>query len=609
MLISALGAHFISVVFLGVFGRVTKRSLRNEMGLDSASDQYSIGDVVSCQVVQVKKKWKRRQHGIYPDDTDAIEDEGKGEQRPYYEITLSLRESAERSNSKEQEAETHIRTGAVLPAKSLRVLEFVRSKLKDGALVPGFAIVEVKAKHIVRENIVGDKIECKLSFDQLFDEYDEAWLRTPRTLDHEAAKVLTVGEKINRKSLVLTDPKKSSADFKSGTGRLTLISLRPKLVELVDQGEDAKMMMPGPETEIFVGAQVAGYVCHIDPRYGGFIRFLDGLTGLVPKLKGGCKVPLYATMMTKIIAIDVAKTPPKILLGKASMLEPKSETTEEANTTPGFGYSVGDTITRAEVEKVDFHRAIVKLSESVSPSIQVRIHCTMAPFQKADQSSLDDIQDHDGTHPLHPFYKWTAGVELPPLKVIAIQRNRRRTLVDVQLTSPADVNKNAKNMPEYLEGLGSLKKGQKVSGIVGSTGSHNHGIWVLLGPNLSGFLPALEISDVEGTEIPHVSDRFPKGTRVTCYVSRVQKAGAGEPDRVNLTLMNAEFSTPAVGDTILGMVTSSVPARDKPALMVELRGGMTGRCCITELCDHEEWTNLPFGRREWQEDDIKTDKG
>jgi hypothetical protein len=30
--------------------------------------------------------------------------------------------------------------------------------------------------------------------------------------------------------------------------------------------------------------------------------------------------------------------------------------------------------------------------------------------------------------------------------------------------------------------------------------------------------------------------------------------------------------------------------------MLNLRGGLIGRCCITELTDENEWTNMPFGR-------------
>jgi hypothetical protein len=30
--------------------------------------------------------------------------------------------------------------------------------------------------------------------------------------------------------------------------------------------------------------------------------------------------------------------------------------------------------------------------------------------------------------------------------------------------------------------------------------------------------------------------------------------------------------------------------------MVDLRGGYTGRCCITELAEADDWTNMPLGK-------------
>jgi hypothetical protein len=31
--------------------------------------------------------------------------------------------------------------------------------------------------------------------------------------------------------------------------------------------------------------------------------------------------------------------------------------------------------------------------------------------------------------------------------------------------------------------------------------------------------------------------------------------------------------------------------------MLELRGGFSGRCCITELDEPDEWVNMPLGRQ------------
>eukprot|EP00977_Amphora_coffeiformis_P014211 scaffold3937_cov184-Amphora_coffeaeformis.AAC.2 len=527
-------SHFLS----GVFGRVTKRSLRDEMGLSSASDQYSVGDVVSCQVVQVKKKENPR---VTYSDANEIE------LRPYYEITLSLREAEGQSEPQTQESDVHIRTGAVLPAKSLRVLELVNGKSKQGSFVPGYAIVEVKAKHVLRESIEGNKIECKLPYDQLFDEYDERWLKSPHQLDTQAAKTLVVGEKLDQKSLILTDPKKSAMEYKSGTGRLTLISLRPKLIQLIEKGADAKLLMPSPETEIYVGA-------------------------------------------------------------KATPLGQKSDKSEvKAPSTTKAAFDIGDIIANGEVEKIDFNRATVKAPQIPSLDHEVRIHCTLAPFRKNPSSSDKDENNKSGLHPLHPFYRWKVGMRLPPLKVVDVQSTKHGIIVDVQVTAPTEADKSAKRIPDFIRDAHSLSKGQKVTGVVGDTGGANHtGVWVSLGPHISGFLPALEISDEE--DIGHLAERFPRGSRIACSVLVVQSGNKGKQDRVLLTLSGHPSGLPSKGDAILGMINRKASHQDKCALMVDLQGGLKGRCCITELRDRELWTNLPLARALADDDEVSTNE-
>lgn len=583
----------LSVWLAGIFGRVTKRSLRHELGLDSASDQYSIGDVVSCQVSQIKKRDIQR---------ISYSEDGATENRAYYEITLTMREVEEPNDDADQDSEVHIRTGTVLRPKSLRVLELTNSKTRGDILVPGYAIVEVKAKHVLRESMKDSTIECKLPYDQLFDDYDNSWIKSPDILDKEANKVLSVGEKIDRKSLVMTDPKKSSVEYRSGTGRLTLLSLRPKLINLIEKGEASKQMLPSPETEVYVGAKVAGYVCRIDARYGAFVRFLDDLTGLVPKLKGGNELSLFTTVKSTIIAIDVTKQPPKILLDKAAPISPEtgSEKTDTEDASPS--YSIGDIITDGEVETVDFNRVAVKAPNMSSLNYRVRIHCTMAPFEKNRVNSPDESDVvHGEIHNMHPFYHWKVGMRLPPLKVVDIRRSKKVTLVDVQVTEPIEVNKCAIEIPEFFENEQSLLKGQQISGIVGNPGGAKmSGLWVMIGPYLSGFLPSLEIFDSEG-ELDHIAEIYPRGSRVSCTVLNTRS----KRGRVLLTLKDSNLSVPRKGDSVLGRINTKSPGQDECLLAVEVAGGYTGHCCITELRDREEWTNLPLARSHETEEEDK----
>ena len=564
---------------------MTKRSLRNELGLVSALEQYGVGDVVSCQVVQVKKK---------VNDKVSYSSKSNTNSRPYYEITLSLRENQEIQSTAPRDTEVQIRTGAVLPAKTLRVLELVPGKQKEvSSFVPGYAMVEVPAKSVIEGGLEANMIECKLPFDQLFDTYERDCLESPQKLHKLAKKVLVVGEKINQKSILLTNPKKSSTEFKSGTGRLTLVSLRPQLVELAEKGESTDLKMPGPETDIFVGANVAGYVCQIDQRFGAFVRFFDGLTGLVPKLKGGAELPLYATVKATIIAIDVSKSPPKILLGKAQSLsspydKPKSEVPFESS------YKIGDMISQAKVGNIEFEHATAK-SPDLPTNHEIRIHCTMAPF---------DTKTNKKGKELHPFYKWTPGMDLPPLKVVAVKKVGNLVRVDVQVTAPTPANKSAQEIPEFLMAR-TLRKRQRVCGIIGDRGDdENRGVWVMLGPNISGFLYSHELSDNE-KDLSRALDKFPKGTRVSCTVVEVVH---GEGGRVHLSLFEGESRSLAVGDVVLGRINHKHHgvAKDSVALYVDVKGGFTGRCCITELRDREDWVNLPLSTSHWNGDDADT---
>ena len=50
------------------------------------------------------------------------------------------------------------------------------------------------------------------------------------------------------------------------------------------------------------------------------------------------------------------------------------------------------------------------------------------------------------------------------------------------------------------------------------------------------------------------------------------------------------------------------------ALTLDLRGAITGRCCITELCEEDDWENMPLGKTKRvstseEEDDSVPDYG
>jgi hypothetical protein len=53
---------------------------------------------------------------------------------------------------------------------------------------------------------------------------------------------------------------------------------------------------------------------------------------------------------------------------------------------------------------------------------------------------------------------------------------------------------------------------------------------------------------------------------------------------------------PQRADIVVGHINKKSTMQGPPSLMLNLRGGLIGRCCITELTDENEWTNMPFGR-------------
>ena len=53
---------------------------------------------------------------------------------------------------------------------------------------------------------------------------------------------------------------------------------------------------------------------------------------------------------------------------------------------------------------------------------------------------------------------------------------------------------------------------------------------------------------------------------------------------------------PEIGALVVGRIDKSIPSLAPPDLMLDLRHGFIGRCCITELLETDDWTNFPLGR-------------
>ena len=355
-----------------VYGKVTARSLAAELGVQDHRADYHVGDVVQCRIINCKKRSNSKSH------------DGQ------YDLNLSL--NVQRGVSEEMEdAVTHddkshpveLKAGAVLPEKCMRVVEIVNSiPKKDGLYIPGHAIVRIKSKYLVKDDSVKTlpHVECKLPFDQLMDSYAEKDIESAESLDRLAKGMLTVGKKIDHKGLVLSDPKKSTDEYASGLGRLPIVSLRPKLIETAesqtsDRNTYESPLIPTEDTHLFMGAFVQGYVTQVNPKHGSFIRFLNRVTGLVPKVKSGLNLPKYGTVTCRIVAIDVSSSPPKILLTLASSKD-KKKVLDKAEASSTVKIKKGDVIDDVVVEDCDFYRATVKLGGH-HKNVRARVHVTM----------------------------------------------------------------------------------------------------------------------------------------------------------------------------------------------------------------------------------------
>lgn len=641
-----IGTGFVSKVdeqglavtfFNGVYGRVTLHSLTTELGIDTPKESYVVGDVVDCKVVLIKTIQKRGRPLSDNPSEDSEDEQFQNEEnmRHYREITLSLKLDDEDSKpidgdkprivSSQYDKILPLRVGAILPAKSMTVKELIDGKTKHSQeYVPGYAIVSIKTKYLSNEvsETVVESCDCKLPFSQLLDEYKDEHIESSQSLDALARGMLTVGKKVNRKGFILSDPRKSVSEYQVGTGVLTVVSIKQRLVEVLEQQQtDVEQsstfpLFPSTESRIFKGAKLIGYVAHIDQRYGSFVRFLNGLTGLIPKKIGGLLMPKYKTIVTEVLAVDVSKSPPKILIRPTSSLAHSSRRQQEEPLSDNgdVPINIGDVIPEATITKIDFHQIFVDMCDEKSRSmghIKARLHCSMAESKSFDIRSKEDF-DHKGRviTKFHPFYNWTVGQRLTNLRVLSVEKMGRGYRVELTNIHPTED-------PElfYIKDTQQLKPGILVSGIVSKV-SKTKGLSVEVSPVVTCLVPILEVSDDVKTLLS-IRKRIPVGCRLDCitmdnailvstrerYFRRKKREQRDIVRTTSTPTLSLFVSTPASGvgkpqqgDVIVGRINRMLPQIRGPSLMLDLRGGFVGRCCITELKESDDWENMPLGR-------------
>lgn len=646
--ISQVDDQGLSVTFFnGVYGRVTARSLAAELGVENHKENYQLGDVVQCRVANIKKRTRSRGRSRFEDADPSDEADDDDHIRKKWELTLSLRVHSTGDDDELQtevvsesalKSTLRIRAGAVLPLRSLRVAELKKGKEKEkGGFVPGYAIVSVKSKYLLETGCTQapQYIDCKLPYDQLLDNYQDTDVESAATLDALAEKLLTVGKKINRKGFVLTDPGKSTSDYTSGVGKLPVVSIRPKMVELAEaqaaggKNDDKSLLLPDHNTHLFMGARLLGYVAHIDERHGTFVHFLNDLSGLLPKTKSGLKFPLFSTICTRIIALDVTTRPIKILLSR----EKDRKKFESQPDSAAVNFKRGDMISEVQVIKIDFFRAEVKILDSKwkeHSGVRARLHCTMAqsrpleePLKPAHEPNTKQIITK-----CHPFYDLKVGSNIRQLRVVAVDHRDGTCFLELtnKFHESAAKENEMNDLSDWLTKEASqMMPDQKVSGIVSSIDTKKGGLWLQVNPSVSGFVPGFEISE-DADVLNNMSLYLPVGCRLDCTVidkaallktratyhrtrpkkgNQAQKESQKDKDQdrdipyLSFLRINGKHTVPQKprrGDLVIGRIQRTLHPLMPPALMLQLRSGFVGRCCITELDEPDEWMNMPLGR-------------
>ena len=669
------------------------QNARNDDDDDEEQSSYDVGDVISCRVLHVQNQQDQQaQQEQQPRQRrrQTDEDGGNPQRRWQWILTLGLATNHDDDDKnqdtdapstatltlEQQQRRMHIAVGCLLPKQSLRVLELKdchEKTNKNGGtvVVPGFAIVEVATKHLsididvgkekkdsgggnrdlLKEELLPKSIECKLGFDQLVDEYAPEIIESASAWNAFARERLEIGRLVRGKSMILADPHKTIGEHANGIGKLTTVTLRPKL--LLQATHDDIQPKPSKDDDdnnennhfLYVGAVFPGVVNSVDPRYGAFVRLFaknkDEMSGLVPKADGGLNLTLYSTVQTRVVVIRPVvvvdngqqQQQQKLLLSTKLV---GNRSTAAAGSNHGdkvFSLaSVGDIIETVVVENVLFDRALVKLqqpkffgspntgSNTKNKVLRAWIHCTSmwtTPTSNDSGTSLhvqtytmrndndeEKGQNNLGWHSDHPFRKWKPGLEIKNLVVIATQGDDKEGKSPSKKKGAASLFLGAASSCAATDSdIASMEKGTQVHGFI--TSVSEGGIWVSLSPSWDGFVPAIETS-MKLDDIQDLDSRFSRGQRVSAYILRRQTMRIRKENKEVLLLSivgwggdtsnGAMVSLTKPGTVVVGRVNRKISlGTASPSLVFDLPGGRLGRCCITELADPDDWVNFPLG--------------
>ena len=594
--ISSVTKKGIAVTFYNnVYGKVSARKLAEEVGVEDPTIDYKVGDVIKVRIQQCTKRTSRSE------DAEDV-----------YALNLSLDISGSSQTNESNEANNGLNSlvnpGMIVPAKSMKIVELVPSRELENrnGFIPGHVFLSIKAKYLSSDESLKGSITCKLPFEQIFDSYDEDATDSCQSFDDLVKTVLQVGKKIAQEAVIL------ATSSSKGLPSTPILSLKPTLITVAKSNAEGtkkssrQIILPAPHTALYMGAYVQGYCARIDNRYGAFIRFLDNLTAIVPKLKGGLDIGLYETVLCKIVAMDVTNgKAPKILLKRVTSTKREVKSSGPTNTLVEK-VKPGDLLGDVKVDSVNFARAAVTLLDKKFSGcdVKARVHVTMAEPITGNQQNMpilvdsdDDVpnhhQDKDKITDYHPFHSWEAGCIVKDTHCVAIDVRDGITYIEV---SNRTVSTDDEEQPIFVENPSSLKVGSSISAIITAVSKQNKGIWVQVSPGCTGFISGLDVSSVEDV-LNNMNKHFKIGGRIKCSVLPNKAKEGPFKQVVRLSALGeVKKSKPVRGDIILARINRNIKQTRAPALMLEFPGGHIGRCDITELQEVDEWENMPLGR-------------
>jgi hypothetical protein len=133
-------------------------------------------------------------------------------------------------------------SGVVIPPLALFITHLMAGREQENdKFVPGHAFVRIRTVRILDNTVDPCYIVCKIPYDHLLDCDHPLMMQmmaneSPQQLDEYALQVMKVGQRINTKGLLLTEPYRAVLEFLQ-TGKHAVVTCRPQLVRVAEEIE------------------------------------------------------------------------------------------------------------------------------------------------------------------------------------------------------------------------------------------------------------------------------------------------------------------------------------------------------------------------------------